>query len=885
MPKPLRVCLDLAVAVLLAGALFGVYGWDSAANKRPPAPAQSPDLTVTTEEQTRVEEVPPEPLKLAVTPARFDDMGKLLDSLGAGFKYETVEDARLEDPAVCSQYGVIFLTCAESPSAPAQDKLRDSLRQFVEQGGTLYASDLRYDLLAEAFPKFVDATAIAQGTQQELEAEVLEPGLRAVLGPTLPLRFPLEGWRPAAFGGRGVTVYMKGKFQTTAGVSIEAPLLVKFHAGNGTVLFTSFHNEEQNEKAEKQLLEYLVFTMVTAQVESKVTKTMVSGGFSPQQQNLLSATADHPSVASKYEHKQAGDLQFALGFERQGAKLRLEVKSPDGKSFAQEGDATFTISAPGAAPGTWQYTVVAEKLPYPHFPFTLTVGAVSKELLAEAKPERTERPDGELPAAAPTATLASGNVTFREIELKPAEPAKKWRIGVTPPQFDDMGKLLDALGEGYRYENLPPTAQFGEKTLDGFDVVFLTCASEGAGSRSLHQILRRYVEGGGTLYASDLRYPMIAATFPEFAGSDAGSSRPACQKQLDDARRQLEQLLTAGTEAESLAEALGRAGLGSVLADKIDQIVAALQKANLADKPRPPKTSLSRALNDAGLAPLSEADLEAIAHAVHDRALKINRAKYEAKKEAQESPQVLTLRQLIQQLEVQLSAGAEVAGLRVGARQVLTARVVDAGLQEVLGKTMHLEFDLGDWLPAYFARSDVTVYLRGTFKTSNGETAEAPLLVKFPAGQGTVIFTAFHNEVQVSEQEEKLLRYLVFTAVTAKEESLVAKTMMSGGFSPAKRSLISHSAGNPTVTQVYRNEKPGRLQFALTFANQGARLRFTLLAPTGQEFEKEVGSTLVVEVPDAPAGPWQYTVTAIQVPYENFPFSVNVGEEADEKTP
>ena len=366
MPKLLRCAADLVVAVFLAAALLVVYRWDTRTEETRPRPATDADLKVTTDEQTQVEELPPEPLKLAITPARFDDMGKLLDTLGAGFKYDIVEDAKLEDPAVCQRYDVIFLTCAETNSPQSREKLKTALRQFVGQGGTLYASDLRFDLLAAAFPGFVDATAVAQGTQQDLRAEVLEPGLRAILGNELPLHFDLEGWRPAAFGGRNVTVYVKGKFQTTAGVSLESPLLVKFSAGNGTVLFTSFHNEKQNNDAEVQMLKYLVFTMVTAKVESKVTKTMVSGGFSPQQQNLLSATVDHPSVTSRYEHKQAGDLQFALGFERQGAKLRLEVKSPDGKSFVQEGDTTFTISVPAAGSGTWQYTVVAEKLPYPN---------------------------------------------------------------------------------------------------------------------------------------------------------------------------------------------------------------------------------------------------------------------------------------------------------------------------------------------------------------------------------------------------------------------------------------------------------------------------------------------------------------------------------------
>ena len=54
--------------------------------------------------------------------------------------------------------------------------------------------------------------------------------------------------------------------------------------------------------------------------------------------------------------------------------LRLIVRDPDNKTYEQEGTSTFTIDVPDAAPGDWSYTVTAEKVPYPNFPFTMTVG-------------------------------------------------------------------------------------------------------------------------------------------------------------------------------------------------------------------------------------------------------------------------------------------------------------------------------------------------------------------------------------------------------------------------------------------------------------------------------------------------------------------------------
>ena len=49
--------------------------------------------------------------------------------------------------------------------------------------------------------------------------------------------------------------------------------------------------------------------------------------------------------------------------------------------------------------------------------------------------------------------------------------------------------------------------------------------------------------------------------------------------------------------------------------------------------------------------------------------------------------------------------------------------------------------------------------------------------------------------------------------------------------------------------------------------------------PAGNLYaEKEGNSTLAIDVPKAAPGEWKYTVTAISVPSDNFPFRVTVGE-------
>jgi hypothetical protein len=152
------------------------------------------------------------------------------------------------------------------------------------------------------------------------------------------------------------------------------------------------------------------------------------------------------------------------------------------------------------------------------------------------------------------------------------------------------------------------------------------------------------------------------------------------------------------------------------------------------------------------------------------------------------------------------------------------------------------------------------------------------LLVKFPHKEGTVIFTSFHNSTQNTDTVIKVLEYLVFTAVTAQVQATVNKTMESNGFFPKQGNLFSHSAGNPKITRSYTNNKVGPLQFALGLQAEGAKMKFTIVAPGGRKYEKVVSATLTVEVPAAPVGEWLYSVEALEVPYANFPFTVTVGE-------
>ncbi len=382
MPDFVRHIIDLATAIALGFALFCVFLVDVFFLSGVSGPGVNTLQANVIPSKFR----DPKKLRLAVTPTgvfpadpftkkpaeKWDDMGKLLHEMGEGYKYDElkIQDIAL-DPKKLNDYDVVFFTCAAGG-----EELKAALFDYVSNGGILYASDWRYGAVATAFPDMVQKQYEAAGAKQEIEADIVDAGLRDLLGNKIHLKFDIGDWKAAAFGGPRVKPLIQGRFRKYKAESqvIEAPLMVRFEVGKGTVIFTSFHNERQNSETETKLLQYIVFSLVTAGVDAEVSAKLDEGGFAPQKSNLLSTPKRNNTIEKKYTNKSPCDLRFALGFRNEGAKLRFRVVSPDKKQFTADLESTAIIEVPGAMPGEWTYSITDLQLPYDNFPFTVTVG-------------------------------------------------------------------------------------------------------------------------------------------------------------------------------------------------------------------------------------------------------------------------------------------------------------------------------------------------------------------------------------------------------------------------------------------------------------------------------------------------------------------------------
>jgi len=392
-----QLILDASLGFSLLLALLLVLGFDRLRPTSAPQEARPVKVTQTSGEAPPSSGPASRTLNIGVTPAQpeYDDMGSLLHKLGEGYNYHGFPLEDLGNLAKISEYNTIFLTCsgvaekwvkqrlgpADRPNAiqvivdeKVMKQVSDNLRTFVGNGGTLYVSDRHFGLVEDAFPELVDRRKVGFGRVQTVTAEVVDPGLREVIGPRLSLQFDQPNWRPAAFAGENVVTYLQGSYQSSGGGQQTSPLLVKLRYKDGTVIFTSFHNEKVNSEVETKLLRYLVFTAVTAKVDAQVTNTMVQGGFSPAKKSIFGASKDQASLPQTYHCTKQGQLKFVLAFQSGGARLKLTVVGPDGQTYTEEGTSTVTVDVPQAIPGDWTYTVAALELPNENFAYTVTVG-------------------------------------------------------------------------------------------------------------------------------------------------------------------------------------------------------------------------------------------------------------------------------------------------------------------------------------------------------------------------------------------------------------------------------------------------------------------------------------------------------------------------------
>lgn len=300
--------------------------------------------------------------KIYVTEAGYDDIGAILKSLGEGYKYNILQWNKLSLD-VLSHNDILFLNCHTHCKRSA-GKLKNQLRDFVSKGGILYASDWAGALVAEAFGDFLAFSD--DGQAQTLSVQVVDSGLRELLGNTISLNFDLGGWWKISKVKKEAKTYLShGK----------TPLSVSFKVGSGYVLYTSFHNKSQVSKLERVLLEYLVFRPLLSKVVDQAAEQAVSANFTVDKEIIASTkNVQDKNTVYKLTIDKPATILAILGWEG-AAKFELTLENPQNitikKVFSEHGPLGIDFFAKEL--GDWTIKVTPLSLPYPNFPFALTL--------------------------------------------------------------------------------------------------------------------------------------------------------------------------------------------------------------------------------------------------------------------------------------------------------------------------------------------------------------------------------------------------------------------------------------------------------------------------------------------------------------------------------
>ncbi|OGY84922.1 MAG: hypothetical protein A3F54_04215 [Candidatus Kerfeldbacteria bacterium RIFCSPHIGHO2_12_FULL_48_17] len=377
---------------------------------------------------------------LGVTPAGYDDMGAVLTSMG--FSADVIAETDLADLDTLKKYSALYLNCSDAIDAVI-DSAAPVLRQYVEEGGVVYASDYTEGLISAAFPGQISfyqgesilggASSARMGNMGTLSAKVTDAGLGATIGRgRVDITFDLPNW--VVMTGTAGRVYMRGpapiidfskamenfdlsqldlsnpenlddlNITFPTGETLEdVPYVVSFEAGEGEVLYTSFHDEAQVSADVSQILNWFATRAQAAELAE------TARGLSGENEDALVEIVDsiQKGEAQAYTFTATGDGDFDVVLNFGGSALDLKITDPKGKVVTEESvsQPPFTYTVTDAMSGKYILEVFGRDVPTANYPFVLTV-------LGEPAAAGTQ--DSATVAASTPSSAGAKNTTYKD---------------------------------------------------------------------------------------------------------------------------------------------------------------------------------------------------------------------------------------------------------------------------------------------------------------------------------------------------------------------------------------------------------------------------------------------------------------------------------------
>ncbi len=161
-------------------------------------------------------------------------------------------------------------------------------------------------------------------------------------------------------------------------------------------------------------------------------------------------------------------------------------------------------------------------------------------------------------------------------------------------------------------------------------------------------------------------------------------------------------------------------------------------------------------------------------------------------------------------------------GPREGASGIVPAKVSDPYLARRLSHSIHVNFDLGNWVRIKRFPAAADVYIT--------DASHHPLALGFRAGKGRVVFTSFHHHAQLAgpqpADEEAILEWLA-TLPTQHRLLLVTGQVQAQHRAMVQNQVVGQIANNRQVMPLKMGRGSGLGVFSLSW-DQDDRVEFSM---------------------------------------------------------
>lgn len=195
--------------------------------------------------------------KLGVVPGFYDSIEEILVDLGNEVDTLSVDD--LSDASTLSEYSFVFINCGSGSDYP--DERIDALKEYMENGGTVYASDQE-----EAYAKALfsdDISFSRNASSQEIEATIVSDDLEQFVGKSeVDIQYDLGSWARIVDLSEDIAdtpgaVLLEGQPEEVE--EGTEPLAIKLDVGEGRLVHTTFHNEAGVTEDQEVVLRYFIY--------------------------------------------------------------------------------------------------------------------------------------------------------------------------------------------------------------------------------------------------------------------------------------------------------------------------------------------------------------------------------------------------------------------------------------------------------------------------------------------------------------------------------------------------------------------------------------------------------------------------------------------------